>query len=144
MAKNSRSTGKLKRPGVKSNKIRHLESSRDAYGLKVKPKTRVLGQSAMLKRAVENRQKQQDRMKGTYILMILEFDTNIPSEMTAEQRRALLELHEVHEHADDSDHDYSPLTLNDVLDGQLDLDISHAGGEYEELKAALLRNLAKP
>lgn len=64
--------------------------------------------------------------------------------MTAEETSALERLRELPVASNDGqDYDYEDLTLNDVLDGSIPLDISHAGGEYEELTRAIVISLSR-
>lgn len=64
--------------------------------------------------------------------------------MTAEETSALERLRELPVASNDGqDYDYEDFSLNDVLDGSIPLDISHASGEYEELTRALVINATR-
>lgn len=66
-------------------------------------------------------------------------------EMSLEEKQNLQALREnIPMECDDDDHFQSEgITLQDVLDGTIPLGMSHAGGEYEELRKALQSELSK-
>jgi hypothetical protein len=64
--------------------------------------------------------------------------------MTVEERRALEALQHLPEaDEDDLDYEIQDITLSDILDGSVPLDISHGGGEFAELTKALRASLSK-
>jgi len=66
-------------------------------------------------------------------------------EMTPDQRRALKALRELpllDSNGNDPDYEDEDINLGDILDGSAPLDISHGGGEFNELRKALRANLS--
>jgi hypothetical protein len=67
------------------------------------------------------------------------------TEMSVEEQRALEALQEL-PIVDENDIDYyepEEISMNDILDGSASLNISHGGGEFNELANALRANLSK-
>jgi hypothetical protein len=67
------------------------------------------------------------------------------TEMSVEEQRALEALQEL-PIVDDNDVDYydpEDINMKDILDGSATLNISHGGGEFNELANALRANLSK-
>lgn len=66
------------------------------------------------------------------------------SEMTKEEHENLEKLIDLYPQAneDDSmDFEYEAVTLDDIDNGAIPLEISHAGGEYEEIKQAFIQHV---
>lgn len=66
--------------------------------------------------------------------------------MTAFERENLAKLIDAHPRAGDDntmDYEYEPVTLEDIDRGNIPLDISHAGGEYAEIRKAYEHHLSE-
>lgn len=65
--------------------------------------------------------------------------------MTPEDRRKYEQLRAIPEAGDENEDnfEYTDITINEILDGSAPLEISHAGGEYEELRDALVYTLSR-
>lgn len=64
--------------------------------------------------------------------------------MTAEERANLQKLVDLHPRADEGnaiDFEYEEVTMEDIDNGDIPLEISHAGGEYDEIKKAYVHYL---
>lgn len=64
--------------------------------------------------------------------------------MSDEERANLLLLREIPlVDGSESDMEYTAMTLEDINEGRVEMPISHAGGEYQEMRAHLMAKLIR-
>lgn len=132
--------------GGARNHVRRLGSSRNKDGLAITPTHTLIGPRKLEKALQENVERRREREQGKSLspkYPYLQFISTL--EMSLEEKQNLQALREnIPMECDDDDHFQSEdITLQDVLDGTIPLGMSHAGGEYEELRKALQSELSK-